>query len=151
MIYRLAHNAAALPKINMFIDGMQITQGIQNSSNSVVLVQNRPTYVRIFVKSAGDPVPGVTARLYGSGTGVASGSLRPVNASGPITVRANPDRMSLDQSFIFELPWSWTQSDRSAPGRADQPLLLSAGARLRRQLLAGSMAHSSSSPRPGST
>ncbi len=109
VIYRLAHNAAALPKINLFVDGMEITQGIQNSSNSVVLIQNRPTYVRIFVKSAGDSVPGVTARLYGSGTGV-SGSVGPVNAIGPITVRANPDRLALDQSFLFRLPWNWTQA-----------------------------------------
>lgn len=108
-IYRLAHDVAALPKINMFIDGMEITQGIQNSSNSVLLIQNRPTYVRIFAKSAGDSVPGVTARLYGSGTGV-GGWVSPVNAIGPITVRANPDRLSLDQSFLFRLPWDWTQA-----------------------------------------
>ncbi|HEX9370699.1 MAG TPA: hypothetical protein VF897_06815, partial [Roseiflexaceae bacterium] len=85
---------------------IEVTQGIQNLSNGVPLIQNRRTFVRVYVKSAGAPVPGVTAQLSSS-----LGTLQPVNPSGTtITVRANPDRNDINQSFLFELPWSWTTS-----------------------------------------
>jgi hypothetical protein len=104
-VQRLPNDASALPQINMFITGMEITQGIQNLSNGVPLIQNRRTFVRVYVKSAGASVPGVTAQLS-SGLG----TLQPVNPVGAsITVRANPDRNDINQSFLFELPWSWTQ------------------------------------------
>ena len=48
-VLRLANDAAALPKINLHPTGLEITQGIQRADNSVVLVQNRDTYVRAFV------------------------------------------------------------------------------------------------------
>ena len=42
-LLRLANDAAALPKVNVRPTGLEITQGIQRSDNSVVLVQNRTT------------------------------------------------------------------------------------------------------------
>ena len=107
-VQRLPNNASALPQINMFITGMEITQGIQNLSNGVPLIQNRRTFVRVYVKSAGASVPGVTAYLTNN---LNSGVLQPVNPVGTtITVRANPDRNDINQSFLFELPWGWTTS-----------------------------------------
>lgn len=105
-VLRLPNNASALPVINMSITGMEVTQGIQNLSNSVLLVKNRRTFVRLYVKSAGPSVSGVTAQLYAPSLGL--GPLQPVNSVGTkITVRTNPDRNDINQSFLFELPWNW--------------------------------------------
>jgi hypothetical protein len=107
-VMRLPNNAGALPLVNVYVTGIEVTQGIQNLSNSVKLVNNRRTFVRVYVKSAGGSVPGVTAQL--STRTLVSNPLLPVNTTGTtITVRAIPDRNDLNQSFLFELPWDWTQ------------------------------------------
>jgi hypothetical protein len=105
-VLRLPNNASALPVINMSITGMEVTQGIQNLSNSVLLVKNKRTFVRVYVKSDGPSVSGVSASLYAPSLGL--GPLQPVNSVGTkITVRTNPNRDDLNQSFLFELPWNW--------------------------------------------
>ncbi|MFN8446591.1 MAG: hypothetical protein U0175_37715 [Caldilineaceae bacterium] len=110
-VQRLPVDAAALPVINMRITGVEVTQGIQNLSNSVLLVKGRRTFVRVYVKSDGNAVSGVTAYL--SNASLEFGSpLVPVNPVGTtITVRPSPDRNDLNQSFLFELPWSWTNQN----------------------------------------
>lgn len=108
-IQRIANDASALPQINMRITGIEVTQGIQNLSNSVLLVKGKRTFVRLYVKSDGPAVAGVTAQL--SSNSLEAGPLLPVNSVGTaITVRSNPNRNDLNQSFLFELPWSWTKS-----------------------------------------
>lgn len=108
-VQRLANDATALPQINLRVTGMEVTQGIQNLSNSVLLVKNRRTFVRAYVKSDGAAVSGVTARLVAPAL---EASVAPVNPVGTqITVRANPDRNDINQSFLFELPWNWTQQN----------------------------------------
>jgi hypothetical protein len=106
MVQRMAGDAAALPSINLRVTGIEVTQGIQDTGNSVLLVKNRRTFVRVYVKSDGVSVAGVTAFLTKRGDPFV---LSPVNQSGTkITVRSNPNRNDLEQSFLFELPWSWT-------------------------------------------
>lgn len=102
------------------ITGVEVTQGIQDLANSVMLIGGRRTFVRVYVKSDGPKVPGVTAILSGvgnifcnPGTCPPSGSslvpLVPVNAVGTrITVGPSPKRYNVDDSFLFELPWEWT-------------------------------------------
>jgi YVTN family beta-propeller protein len=103
------------------ITGIEVTQGIQDLANSVMLIGGRRTFVRVYVKSDGPAVPGVTAILSAVGnifcipgkTCPPSGSslvpLVPVNAVGTrITVGPNPKRYNVDDSFVFELPWEWT-------------------------------------------
>lgn len=108
-VQRLANDATALPQINLRVTGMEVTQGIQNLSNSVLLVKNRRTFVRAYVKSDGAAVSGVTARLIAP---TLEASVAPVNPVGTqITVRANPSRNDINQSFLFELPWNWTQQN----------------------------------------
>ncbi len=105
---RLWNNAAAIPPVNVYVTGMEVTQGIQNASNSVVLIKDRPTFVRVFVKSTGGSVPGVTAVLT-TRAAVGIQQLSPVNPVGTtITVRGTPNQNDINQSFLFELPWDWT-------------------------------------------
>lgn len=110
-------------KPNMRVTGIEVTQGIQDLANSVPLVAGRRTFVRVYAQSVGAAVPGVTAILSGVGTFCGprtcqSGALRtplvPVNTVGTrITVRPNPKRSNLDDSFLFELPWQWTTQFKS--------------------------------------
>ncbi len=105
-VKRLPNDVAALPVVNLQVTGMEVTQGIQNNTNSVLLIKGRRTFVRVFVKSAGTSVPGVTATLSSPSLGL--GPLLPVNTTGTkITVRPTPDPNAIEQSFLFELPWSW--------------------------------------------
>ncbi|HRW08008.1 MAG TPA: hypothetical protein P5121_23060, partial [Caldilineaceae bacterium] len=109
-VQRLAKDASALPQVNMRVTGMEITQGIQNLSNSVLLVKGRRTFVRVYVKSDGVSVANVGAQLVA--TSLESGPLAPVNSVGTkITVRNSPNRNDIEQSFLFELPWSWTNQN----------------------------------------
>jgi hypothetical protein len=106
-VQRLPVNASALPQINMRVTGMEVTQGIQNLSNSVLLVKSKRTFVRLYVKSDGAAVAGVRAQLSSR-----LGTLQPINSVGTmLTVRTTPDRNDINQSFLFELPWSWTQQN----------------------------------------
>ena len=102
-VQRLPNDASALPQINMFITGMEVTQGIQNLSNGVPLIQNRRTFVRLYVKSAGASVPGVTAHSH------QQRELRMCPAGQPGRHddhgARQPDRNDINQSFLFELPW----------------------------------------------
>ncbi len=107
-VKRLWNNAAAIPPANVVVTGMEVTQGIQDTANLVVLIKDRPTFVRVYVNSTGGSVPGVTAVLS-TRASVASQQLIPVNPVGTtITVRGSPDRNDINQSFLFELPWDWT-------------------------------------------
>ena len=103
------------------ITGIEVTQGIQDLDNSVPLVTNRRTFVRVHVKSDGPVVNGVTAILSGIGNifckplqcppvGETLTPLVPVNTVGTrIAVGPTPKRYNLDDSFLFELPYKWTQ------------------------------------------
>lgn len=113
------------PARHLRVTGMEVTQGIQDLANSVPLISGRRTFVRVYVQSDGPAVSGVTASLSGAGTfctvgGCVTnplGSLVPVNTVKTattetplthITVSPNPKRSNLNDSFLFELPWAWT-------------------------------------------
>ena len=92
------------------LTGLEVTQGIQNQLNEdVVLIQDRPTFVRAHVRSISGTVDGVTAELVGrrDGSELPGSPLRPANRGGTIRVLENPDRLQLNDSFYFELPESW--------------------------------------------
>ncbi len=104
-VLRLANTASALPQSPMSVVGLEVTQGSQTTTNSVPLIQNKNTWVRVYVKSDDSTrdVPGVTAELEQSDRG---NWIWPIN--GPaITVKRNPSRQQLDDSFLFALPASW--------------------------------------------
>ena len=91
--------------------GLEVTQGIQNLSNDVRLIENKRTLVRFYVRS-GDArtVRGVTATLSGfTQTTGSLGTLQPINPDGKLVdVTSAPTRAQLTRSFQFELPLHWT-------------------------------------------
>lgn len=104
----------ALP--DLVATGLEVTQAIQDLNNSVFLVENKRTHVRLHVRAdslLNDDVPGVTASLYahqstdGGSTWTLLGPLAPSNTGAHITVRANPQRDQRDHGFYFELPPAW--------------------------------------------
>ncbi|GIW45533.1 MAG: hypothetical protein KatS3mg077_2815 [Candidatus Binatia bacterium] len=111
-LLRLPKNSSALPMTNMRITDIEITQGVQDEDNNVLLIQDRRTFVRVHVRSDGPEVAGVTALLFGAYAGGTQtlGRLEPVNPVGKsITVYPSPWRENLNESFLFELPWDWTE------------------------------------------
>ena len=112
-IMRLSDQATALPKSAMHVTGIEVTQGVQTLSNSVPLIMGKRTFVRVYVKSD-DPsrdVPGVTARLQAYWLGAPGWSDWIMPASVPsLTVKRSPQRIHLNDGFLFELPWDWVNS-----------------------------------------
>jgi hypothetical protein len=99
------------PGPDLKIDAIEVTQAIQDLNNSVDLVANKQTYVRVHVSSPVN-VADVFATLSGKrGFVTLAPTLNPGNPGSDITVRPSPDRGQINDSFWFELPSSWT-----APG-----------------------------------
>lgn len=107
---RLPNDVDALPKVDMTITGMEITQGVQNNTNTVRLVKGRETYVRVFVRGDAD-VPGATMRLYVTYGGSERGPYRPINGT-HLTAKAAPNRNEINDSFVFVLPWEASSQDQ---------------------------------------
>lgn len=107
-IVRFPKNAAALPVVNLRVTGMRVVQSVQNSANTVGLIERKRTFVRVLVRSDGPAVPNVRATLTRDHD-PSGQKLLPINAAGPrITVLPNPDITAVEQAFLFELPWAWT-------------------------------------------
>jgi hypothetical protein len=88
----------------------EVTQGVQQPDNSVLLVAHRPTYVRWTLTSS-TASTNVNALLYGTRDGVAlPGS--PLSAlNNPRTLKSTANRATLNDTFNFKLPDSWTSGD----------------------------------------
>jgi hypothetical protein len=104
---------------DLTVTGMEATQGIQNLNNSVTLVKDKETLVRVFVQAkppqdnSSCDVSNVTAQLSGG----AGGPLNPDNGS-TITAISQPatnrpdsaEREQLRRSLNFTLPKGWINS-----------------------------------------
>ena len=105
------------PPAPIRVTGIEITQGIQDLANHVSLVPGKRTFARVYVKSDAADIPNVTATLSGLGSytdggghvvQIPLGPIVPSNAGGPrISVKADPKRNIVDDSFVFEIPWEW--------------------------------------------
>jgi hypothetical protein len=104
----------------MRVDAIEVTQAIQDLNNSVDLVAGKRTYVRVHASS-----PVNTADVFATLTGkrglvTLTPTLNPGNPGSDITVRTNPDRAQINDSFWFELPSSWTSAgDLTLTARLD--------------------------------
>ncbi|MBI1786794.1 MAG: choice-of-anchor D domain-containing protein [Acidobacteria bacterium] len=99
------------PPVDLAGDHLEAVQVVQDAANTVPLVADKSTVVRVFAKMLGDtaqPLKGVTARLRAQryGNELPGSPLSPVN--GPITVSKTFDRSKADESFNFLLPREWT-------------------------------------------
>ncbi len=89
--------------------GLEVVQAIQNPANAVRLIAGKATFVRFYVRSDGPTdVPGVAASLDVFRDGIFQGRLQP-SRSKLLTVRRNPSRASLADSFFFEVPLAWVK------------------------------------------
>ncbi len=90
---------------SVVITAIEVSQAIQDLSNSVPLVSGKKTVVRVHLKvtdGKGD-LPGVSGYLhypYGAGGGV----FAPFNAGGAVTVKANPNRGVISDTLNFVIP-----------------------------------------------
>ena len=108
------------------IGSIQVTQSIQNSTNTVRLVENKPTVVRLLVQHGlggwgGNTVPNVTGRIRmnrGGWSGwidAAPANTRPMQATPgtSITVTGSPSLSSTTDTLNFMLPVSWASGTAS--------------------------------------
>lgn len=108
-VKRLPRDAAAIPSIDVFITDIEVTQSIQDLNNSVDLIREKRTGVRVHVDAAGQNVPGIPAELYrinSEGT-IIDGPISPSSGTNYLTVPNNPSRSNFDHAFYFELPGNW--------------------------------------------
>ncbi|MHB0858760.1 MAG: hypothetical protein ACYC5M_14480 [Anaerolineae bacterium] len=93
------------PSRDLCIDALEVTQSVQDTSNSVPLVAGKSTCVRIYARVSGGTVSGVAVTLHGSRGGV------PLPGS-PLTVvpagiSSSPSRRVYGSSVNLTLPDSW--------------------------------------------
>ncbi len=108
------------------IGAIQVTQSIQNGTNTVRMVENKPTVVRVLVNHGlggwgGNTVPNVTGRIRmyrGGWSGwidAAPANTRPMVATPgtSITVVASPSFNTTTDTLNFMLPASWASGTAS--------------------------------------
>ena len=99
-------DSSATGSANLIANWLEVTQAVQDPTNSVVLVDGKRTFVRFHVRSATSAVS-ATARLSGIRGSTRLGTLYPINPGGVINIIAAPDRGQINDSFLFELPRGW--------------------------------------------
>ena len=86
---------------------IEVTQGIQNLSNDMPLVAQRPTVARVFARSTS----GATVQPVIALTGLRGGVPLPGSPLAPINslrvTAAGGDRLSFSGGYYFELPPAW--------------------------------------------
>ncbi len=93
------------PGPDLTISNLEVTQAIQDLSNSVVLIANKRTYVRAHVRASSGSHANVLGSFYiYRGGALLAGPLPADNAGSRITVKASPDRGQVNDSFFVELP-----------------------------------------------
>ncbi|HRW11302.1 MAG TPA: hypothetical protein P5121_39660, partial [Caldilineaceae bacterium] len=96
----------------------EVTQAIQNFSNDVPLVANKPTYARVFAtKVSGPRSNAVTAKLDAYGGAAQDqyvGTIYPVNGAlnFPINVANTFAHANRDDGWLFQLPDHWTNAGK---------------------------------------
>jgi hypothetical protein len=98
---------AAPTAVDLIIDGIEVTQAVQNPAHTVPLIHGKRTFVRVYAHSAeGSHL--TTARLHLQ-AGNATDTILPIPPGGPF-VKVRPSYLKLikTHAFLFELPWVWT-------------------------------------------
>ena len=112
-LFKLPQDAEALPYTNLFINRVEVTQGVQSLADDVPLIRGKTTFVRVVPQADGEAVEWVTANLQlltELGTELGEEML-PINSSLYLTVEPSPSPTVLESHFLFELPASITDTD----------------------------------------
>ncbi len=98
-----------VPKTTLEATGIEVTQVAQNASNTDLLVAGKKTYAVVRARTRGGNVPavGVTAWLRNDAT---DELVRPLPDWERVTLVGKPSMDNSVNSFVFELPESWTQA-----------------------------------------
>lgn len=89
---------------NLFITNLEISQSVQDANNTVPLVANRPTVVRVYTATNnGSDVPNTSVTL----TATRNGSTLTPATSGIKTASGASSRASLGSTFNVTLPANW--------------------------------------------
>lgn len=108
-IRRLPLNASIIAR-DLAIQGLEVTQGVQNLANEVALVADKPTFVRVLgTLVSGANAFNVEGVLYGKRNGVdlPGSPLRPIQRLPQFTIGVPFIRDSAIRTWLFELPTSW--------------------------------------------
>ena len=108
-VYSLPLNASAIVR-DFSVDGLEVTQAIQNLANNAPLVANKTTYVRAYGKQLSGPsAPNVEMRLVGTKNDapLPGSPLRPITGVRALTTGGSFDRAHLNDGWYFLLPASW--------------------------------------------
>ena len=90
---------------DLYPTALEVTQGIQDLNNSVGLIAGKRTYVRAHVKAVSGDWSNVHAEFaFGHSVAPATGWIPADNPGGHITVKPNPDRGQVNDSFFVEVP-----------------------------------------------
>ncbi len=101
---------------DLTITGVEITQATQRVNNSVPLVANRNTVVRIFAEA---PVGGSANNVVVRLTAVRGGSTIGTLNSAPVTIPVDATRDSFNSTVNFELPVGWLSGNVSLTATID--------------------------------
>ncbi len=107
----------AVATVDFSAYGLEVTQAVQDLNNSVPLVEGKRTFARFHVKAAAGDYGPVYAQLNLYRNGQFVQAILPSNPNGAITIRQNPDRGQLQDSFYFDLPASWLNGTIKLEGR----------------------------------
>lgn len=99
------------PSLDLAVDHMEVVQVVQHWNNTIPLIANKSTAVRVFALVSGNnsqPLAGVTGILHGFRNDVElpGSPLAPVTKS--ITVPVQFNRANAGDSLNFQLPKDWT-------------------------------------------
>lgn len=111
------------------VKAIEVTQGVQDWNNSVKLVRNRPTVVRVFLQASSrteSNAVNVSANLVVSVVGSSrSQTLTPTNDQVAVSSNVASRRGQLDSSLNFVLPEIWT--NRTSTERLRVSLVFGSG------------------------
>ena len=101
--------------VDLVIDGLEVTQAIQDVNNSVPLVSGRGTYVRVFARVLNGTADNVTVAITGSRGGQPLGTVD----SSQQAVSSSPTRGDASSTFNIALPSNWLSGNVNIQATVD--------------------------------
>ena len=94
---------------DIYVEGIEVTQTVQDLDNSVRLVAGKPTYVRVHARTTSGRFRTFATLEIANSSGRAV--LFPQNPAAHVVLRPFPSREFVDHAFLFLIPSAFTQAD----------------------------------------